>query len=144
MTTLDKPTQAELRHTVELMQKEKQLWDTHDPRQGLEINSEAVLDMFTQLAEIGQCVLLDETYIVAWMINPQWFNPNEFTIQELAVVKIADGGGTIRDVVKYFRGLSLEYGSRVMIGDLLSSRQFAYGALLNQAGARPYATAYTV
>lgn len=144
MISLDKPDDSLIRHCVSLMCHERSNWKADDVRQELMIDPDAVERLLTDLAGIGQCVIINDTYLTAWLISPQWYNPSEFTIQELLVVKFADGGGTLSDVVDYYVNLSNEYGSHVMIGDLLSSRQATYGRALRAAGAFPFASAYTV
>lgn len=143
MTTLDKPSDSLIQYCVLLMQEERSNWKQDDPRWDLEINTPHVVELLKQLRDLGQCVIIDDSYLTAWMITPQWHNPDQYVIQELVVIKFADGG-TLGHVVDYYTDLANEYGAYVQIGDLLSSRQATYGRALRMAGATPFATAYTV
>lgn len=142
MITLDKPSDSLIQMCVLLMQQERSNWKPGDSREPLEIDTKAVQKLFCSLAGINQCVVINGTYLTAWMIHPQWHNPSEFVVHELLVIKFADGGGTLDDVIEYYRGIGNECGSPVLLGDLLSSRQASYGRALRQAGASPLASAY--
>lgn len=143
MTTYDKPDDNLITQCVLFMQHERSLWVNKDPRIDLEINSEHTIALLKQLRDAGQCVIINDSYLTAWMIYPQWHNPDQYFIQELVVIKFADGG-TLANVVDYYTELANQYGAYVQIGDLLSSRQAAYGRALRMAGATPFATSYTV
>lgn len=109
-------------------------------------NVQDSLAYFLAMAEMGHCLVIDDTYLVIYQITDLPSTTKHKVLTERLIARInPEGTGSLLNVFKFLAMEKQHTGcSFVMVGDLMHPDQERYGRLLMRLGLKKANTLYVM